>query len=325
VPGISPAKAKKIKKVGVIGCGTMGGGILMNFVQIGIPVVVLESKQEFLDNGMAIIRRNWMSSVKKRKLSPTTFEKYMSMIKPTTQYKDFSDVDLVIEAVFENMKIKKEVFRNLDAVCKPSCILATNTSFLDVGEIAKSTSRPQKVVGTHFFAPANVMQLLENVRHPGTDEETIATVQELAKQIKKKGVLVKVCEGFVGNRMFGVEQIEVLRVVLEGATPQQVDSVMYKFGWAMGPFQVGDLSGNDIGYRRRDELGLVEKPFNGPLGEYSPFFVTDNLVKQYNRLGLKTGKGWYDYEDGQRKPIPSKQVEELIIASSKERGITRRK
>jgi len=203
--------------------------------------------------------------------------------------------------------------------------LATNTSFLDIGEIAKTTSRPQKVVGTHFFAPANVMQLLENVRHAQTDEETIATVQEMGKMIKKKGVLVKVCDGFVGNRMFAVEQIEVSRVVLEGALPQQVDKVLFNFGWAMGPFQVSDLSGNDIGYRRREELGLVEKPFSGVLGDYNSSFVNDGLVKNFNRLGLKTGKGWYDYEEGQRKPIPSKQVEEFIVACSKERGITRRK
>jgi len=170
-----------------------------------------------------------------------------------------------------------------------------------------------------------VMQLLENVRHSGTDEETIATVQEMAKKIKKKGVLVKVCEGFVGNRMFASEQVEAVRVLLEGASPQQVDKVLYDFGWAMGIYQVNDLSGNDIGYSRRDELGLVEKPFSGILGDYSPFFLVDRLVKNHNRLGLKTGKGWYDYEEGQRKPIPSKKVEELIESCSKERNLTRRK
>ena len=234
-------------------------------------------------------------------------------------------MDLVIEAVFENIGVKEKVFRELDRVCKPEAILASNTSFLDITKIAAFTNRPSQVIGTHFFAPANQMQLLENVRHAGNDNVTIATVQALAKKINKKGVLVRTCEGFVGNRMYAIEGTEASRLVLEGALPEQVDKVLYKFGYPMGIFQVSDLSGLDIGYRSRSDKGWVKDPTKCPLGmDYYPFELSDSLVGDHERLGLKVGKGWYDYEGRSRKPIPSKKVTEMILEMSRKKGIKRR-
>jgi len=320
IPGINPKLAKDIKSVGIIGCGTMGGGILMCFVEKGFPVVVLEPQQRFLDKGLGVVKANWQRQVKKGRLSKKKFEKYISLIKPTLDYNDLSDVDIVIEAVFEKLSIKKEVFTKLDRVCKPSCILASNTSFIPIAKIAEVVSRPNKVVGCHFFAPANKMQLLENVRFDGgADDETCATVQKMAKRIGKKGVLVRSCQGFVGNRMYAVEGMEAGIMLFEGATPSQIDEVIYKdIGCAMGIFAVSDLSGVDIGYKSRKDNGMLNSP--------SDYGVGDVLVEKYGRLGLKAGKGYYDYPNlpKSRKGVPSKFVEDLIVKMSRERGVERR-
>ena len=295
----------------------------MCFIEKGIPVIVLETEQRFLDKGLNTIKSNWMRQVKKGKLSKKKYEKYISksMLKPTLNYNDLRNVDIVIEAVFEKLSVKHDVFKKLDSVCKPECILASNTSFLPIEKIASVTSRPNKVIGTHFFAPANKMQLLENVRFDGgSDDITCATVQKMAKTIGKKGVLVKSCMGFVGNRMYRVEGIEAAKLLLEGCTPTQIDNVCYKdIGCAMGIMQVADLSGLDIGYKSRKDNGLLNKP-----SDYSPI---DILVEKYGRLGLKVGKGYYDYPGlpKSRKPTKSQFVEDLIIKMSKERGIIRRK
>jgi len=320
VPGIDPKLAKPIKSVGIIGCGTMGGGILMCFVERGIPVVVLEPEQRFLDKGLATVKSNWTRQLKKGRLSKAKFEKYFTLITPTTDYAALSDVDIVIEAVFEKLSIKKEVFTKLDRVCKRDCILASNTSFIPISKIAEVTSRPNQVIGVHFFAPANKMQLVENVRFDGgADATTCATVQALAAKIGKKGVLVRSCPGFVGNRMFAIQGQEAGRMLYEGAMPWQVDEVMVKqVGTAMGIFQVGDLSGNDIGYKSRKDNGLLNDPAN--------YSISDLLVEKYGRLGMKTGRGYYDYPGlpRSRKGVPSKLVEELIVAESKKKGVARR-
>ena len=284
IPGIDAKLAQDIKTVGIIGCGTMGGGILMCFVERGISVVVLESEQRFLDKGLSVVRSNWERQVKKGKLSKNKYDKYIKLIKPPLNYNDLCDVDIVIEAVFEKLSIKKEVFKKLDRVCKPSCILASNTSFIPISKIAEVTSRPNKVVGCHFFAPANKMQLLENVRFDGgADDITCATVQKMAKIIGKKGVLVRSCQGFVGNRMYIKEGIEAGIMLFEGATPSQIDDVIYNdIGCAMGLFAVSDLSGIDIGYKSRKDNGMLNNP-----NDYS---IGDILVEKYGRLGLKVGK-----------------------------------
>lgn len=316
-----------IKKVGIIGCGTMGGGIAMNFMKVNIPVVILDMKQEYLDRGLNVIKSNFMRQVKKGKLSKNKFEKYMSLLTPTLNYNDLNKCDIVIEAVFENLDIKKKVFKKLDEVCKKECILASNTSFLPIEEIAKVTSRPNQVIGTHFFAPANKMLLLENVRHDKNDNVTIATVQNLAKIIKKKGVLVRSCPGFVGNRMYRIQGSEAYRLILEGSLPQEIDKILYDFGMAMGIFQVSDLSGLDIGYRARDDYGYIQNQESFPNGgkDYYMYDVPDILVKKYARLGLKAGKGIYDYPNPKtRKPVPSKLVTNLIYEISKKKGIQRR-
>eukprot|EP01083_Nonionella_stella_P219880 787165_1 len=321
IPGINAKLARDIGKVGIIGCGTMGGGILMCFVERGIPVIVLESQQRFLDKGMNVIKNNWMRQVKKGRLNKIKFEGYMKLITPTLNYNDLRDVDIVIEAVFETLQIKKEVFSKLDSVCKPECILASNTSFIPIDKIAAVTSRPNKVIGTHFFAPANKMQLLENVRFEGgADDITCATVQKMAKRIGKKGVLVRSCQGFVGNRMFIFQGIEAAYMLIEGCLPKEIDDVMYNdIGCAMGIFSVGDLSGLDIGYKSRKD--------NGMLNNKNDYGIADILVEKYGRLGLKVGKGYYDYPNlpKSRKGVASKMVNDLIISESERRGVQRRK
>jgi len=316
IPGIDMKIANKIKKVGIIGCGTMGGGIVMCFIQANIPVIVLEIKQQYLDKGLSVVKKNWMNQVKRGRLSVKKVDQYMSMIKGTTNYNDLSDCDIVIEAVFENLKIKEQVFKKLDDVCKPSCILASNTSYIPIEKIAAVTRRPNQVIGTHFFAPANKMLLLENVKHNKCDNKTIATVQNMAKIIKKKGVLVGTCDGFVGNRMFRMEGIEALRLTMEGIKPKRIDDLLIKFGYPMGIFQVLDLSGLDIGYRSREDKGYFKEGFKKP-----KYYVEtpDILVRDYNRLGLKVGKGIYDYPKG-RKPVESKLVNELFNKEMKLKG-----
>jgi len=307
-----------IKKAAVIGCGTMGGGIAMNFANGGIPVTVLEMADDALERGMGIIEKNYAATVSKGRLKQEAMDQRMALITGTTSYDDLADADLVIEAVFEDMDVKKDIFGKLDAIAKPEAILATNTSTLDVNEIAASTKRPDKVVGMHFFSPANVMRLLENVRGEKSSKETLATVMNVSKKIGKVGAMVGVCYGFVGNRMLHAYSRQANFLLEEGCLPQDVDRVIYEFGFAMGPFAVGDLAGLDIGYAiRKANPGLT--PTNK---RYST--IADKVV-ELGRHGQKTQAGWYRYEDGSRKPIPDPIVEQVILDTSKEIGMERRK
>lgn len=305
----------QIKRVGILGAGTMGGGIAMNFVNVGIPVTILETKQEFLDKGFGIIKGNYARTVSKGRLSEGDMEKRMGLITMSLDYNDFSDVDMVIEAVFEEMDIKKEVFAKLNDVCKPEAILATNTSTLDVDEIASATDRPEKVIGTHFFSPANVMKLLEVVRGAKTSKETLATTMAVTKAIRKVGAVVGVCDGFVGNRMVHGYGREAAFLLEEGALPHQVDAAIYNFGMAMGPIAMGDMAGLDVGWRIRKRQGRPEGK------RYSA--IADKICEM-GRYGQKTGSGYYQYEKGNRNPLPDLQIEELIVNESKELGIERR-
>ncbi|EKF74951.1 fatty oxidation complex alpha subunit [Alcanivorax hongdengensis A-11-3] len=318
VPGLDKTTPKRdIQTVAVIGAGTMGGGIAMNFANAGIPVKLLEVKQDALDKGLAIIRRNYQNTAKKGRISAEQVEQRMALIQPTLSYDELGDVDLVIEAVFENMDVKKAVFTELDRVCKPGAILATNTSTLDVNRIAAFTGRPQDVMGMHFFSPANVMRLLENVRGDKTADDVIATVMDLSRRIGKVGVLVGVCHGFVGNRMLHKRQAEAVQLVNEGASPQQVDKVLFDLGFPMGPFAMSDLAGMDVGYRIREEL-RKDDPDNAP-----PRNWTDELVEA-GRLGQKTRAGVFDYQEGDRTPIPSPDVDAIIEKYRRDNGITPR-
>jgi 3-hydroxyacyl-CoA dehydrogenase len=315
VPDDTPAR--KIAKVGVIGAGTMGGGITMNFLNAGIPVTMLEMKQEALDKGMATIRKNYENSMKKGKLTQEKLDQRMGMLTGTLSYDDFKDADLIIEAVFEEIGVKEAVFKKLDEVAKPGAILASNTSTLDVNKIANFTRRPQDVVGMHFFSPANVMRLLEVVRGAATAKDVMATVMQVAKKIKKTAVVSGVCDGFIGNRMIEHYGRVAGFLLEEGATPAQVDKAMEKWGMAMGPFRMGDLAGNDIGWAIRKRR-YVEKPNI----RYAKF--ADKLCEQ-GRYGQKTGKGWYLYQPGNRKAIPDPEVEKMLEDYRKELGITPRK
>lgn len=308
---------RSIEKVAVIGAGTMGGGIAMNFANAGIPVTMLELKQEALDKGLALIRKNYENSAKKGKLTQEQVETRMALLSGTTTYDDLADVDLVIEAVFEKMEVKKTVFTTLDKVCKPGAILASNTSTLDVNEIAACTSRPQDVIGLHFFSPANVMKLLEVVKAEDTSADVIKTCMKLAKRIKKVAVLVGVCFGFVGNRMIEPYGREANRLLLEGASPEQVDRVLTQFGMPMGPFTMGDMAGLDIGYyvRQSRQAFISHDPSYGA--------VADRLVEK-NRNGLKTGRGAYLYEAGSRVPIPDPEVLEIAKQEAERLGVTQR-
>jgi len=316
VPKDTPVRT--IARAGIVGAGTMGGGIAMNFANVGIAVTLLEISQEGLDKGLSIIEKNYAATVKKGRLSQADMDKRMSLINGTLDYADFGDVDIVIEAAFEGMALKKEIFGKLDAVCKPGAILATNTSTLDVNEIAAATSRPEDVIGTHFFSPANVMKLLEIVRADKTSAEVIATTMKLARTIKKVGVLVGVCDGFVGNRMLHAYFSEAQALVEEGALPQQVDKVLYDWGFAMGPFAVMDLAGIDVGWRIRKERAATRDP---SLPYTST--VADRLAEM-DRFGQKTRRGWYIYEEGSRVPTPDPEVEAMLKQVSEEKGISRR-
>ncbi|MEO8278672.1 MAG: 3-hydroxyacyl-CoA dehydrogenase NAD-binding domain-containing protein [Ideonella sp.] len=308
---------RPIKRVGVIGAGTMGGGITMNFLNAGIPVVLLEMKQEALDKGLATIRRNYESSMKKGKLKPEQVEQRMAALTGTLDYNGFADVDLVVEAVFENMDVKRQVFETLDDVCKPGAILASNTSYLDLDQIAGFTRRPQDVIGLHFFSPANVMRLLEIVRGKVTAPDVLATCMALAKTIKKVAVVSGVCDGFIGNRMLARYGAAAYGLVNAGAAPQQVDAALQAFGLAMGPFRMGDLAGLDIGWatrkRRAAEAGIEMQPV-----------VADRLCEA-GRFGQKTGAGWYRYEAGKRDPIPDPLTDQLITDYRLANAITPRK
>jgi 3-hydroxyacyl-CoA dehydrogenase len=315
VPENTPLR--KIVKVGVIGAGTMGGGISMNFLNAGIPVTILEMKAEALDKGLATIRKNYESQVKKGKLKADKYEQRMALLQSTLSYDDIADADLVIEAVFEDMGVKEQVFRKLDSVVKKGAILATNTSTLDVDKIAAFTSRPQDVVGMHFFSPANVMKLLEVVRGAKTAKDVLATVMDVAKKIRKTAVVSGVCDGFIGNRMIEQYSRQAGYLLDEGCTPQQVDKAIEKFGFAMGPFRMGDLAGNDIGWAIRKRRAVERPDFR--------YSKTADLLCEMGRFGQKTGAGWYDYKPGKRDAIPSALVEKMIEDHRKETGITPRR
>lgn len=316
VKGLSKdTPVRAVNSIGIIGAGTMGGGIAMNFANVGIAVTIVEMKQEALDKGLGIIRKNYENSAKKGRITSQQVEDRMALITGSLSYDDFNSVDLVIEAVFENMAVKKEIFAKLDAVCKPGTILASNTSTLDIDEIASATRRPEDVVGMHFFSPANVMKLLENVRGSKTSDEVKATVMAVAKKIKKVGVLVGNCHGFVGNRMLHRRGAEAMTLVNEGATPQQVDKVLTDLGYPMGQFAMSDLAGIDVGYRIREERRNA--------GEQVASSWMDKLAEQ-NRLGQKTMAGVYKYEEGSRQPVPDPEVERIIEDFRKEQGIRSR-
>ena len=306
-----------IATLGVVGCGTMGGGIAMSIANAGLPVTVLESSQEVLDRGMAIIRKNYAATVAKGRLSQAAMDARLARITPTLADADLGEADVVIEAVFEELPLKQEVFARLDRVCKPEAILATNTSTLDVDAIAAATSRPEQVIGTHFFSPANVMKLMENVRGARTSPQTIATIMKLSKKLGKVGVLVGVCDGFVGNRMLYAYRRQADFLLEEGALPAQIDKVIHDFGLPMGPYRMADLAGLDVSWRVRK----AQAPTRPPHLRYSP--IADRVC-ELGRYGQKTGAGWYRYEEGSRVPIPDPAIHELIAGVSAELGITRR-
>ncbi len=315
VPEDTPRR--KIAKVAVIGAGTMGGGIAMNFLNAGIPVTILEMKQEALDRGVATIRKNYEGTVKKGRLTEDKMNERMALLKPSLEFKDMGDADLVIEAVFEEMGVKETVFKQIDALAKPGAILATNTSTLDVNHIANVTKRPQDVLGMHFFSPANVMKLLEVVRGGKTAKDVLATVMDLAKKIKKTAVVSGVCDGFIGNRMLKYYAGEANALLEEGASIQQIDKAMEKFGMVMGPFRVGDLAGNDISWSIRKRQ-YAEDPKRQRL-------VIADALCEAGRFGQKTGAGWYRYEPGKRDPIPDPVVDKIIEEGRKKLGVTPRK
>ncbi len=315
VPEDTPKR--EIKSVAVIGAGTMGGGISMNFLNAGIPVKILETKQDALDRGVATIRKNYEAQVGKGKLKQDKYEQRMALLSTTLSYDDIAQADLVIEAVFEEMGVKEAVFKQLDKVMKPGAILASNTSTLDVNQIASFTARAQDVVGMHFFSPANVMKLLEVVRGEKTGKDVMATVMAIGKKIKKTAVVSGVCDGFIGNRMIEQYSRQAGFLIEEGCTPAQVDKAVEKFGFAMGPFRMGDLAGNDIGWAIRKRR-YQEKP-------HMKYSKTADLLCEMGRYGQKTGAGWYDYQAGKRDAIPSAVVVEMIEKHRASLGITPRK
>jgi 3-hydroxyacyl-CoA dehydrogenase len=309
IPDVGPeVETLPIKSVGVIGAGTMGGGISMNFLNAGIPVKIVEMKQEALDRGLGVIRKNYENTAKKGRLTQDDVEKRMSALSGSLDLSDLADCDLIIEAVFENMDIKKDIFGKLDKIAKPGAILASNTSYLDVNEIASATSRPESVIGLHFFSPANVMRLLEIVRGDKTSKPVIATSMKLAKTIGKVGVLVGVCPGFVGNRMLSQRQQQAQALVAEGAMPWDVDRVLYDFGFPMGPFAMSDLAGLDIGWS-------AEKSSSSTIRE---------VLCEMDRRGQKTGAGYYDYDEN-RNAKPSPVTEKIIQDFAAKAGTNPRK
>jgi 3-hydroxyacyl-CoA dehydrogenase len=312
VPKETPAIP--VNRVAVVGAGTMGGGIAMVFANAGIPVLLKEADQPALDRGLANIQKNYASSVKRDRFTQQFVDERLKLIQPTLDYERFSTVDMVVEAVFEGMALKKQVFGELDRVCKPGAILASNTSTLSIDEIAAATSRPQFVIGTHFFSPANVMRLLEIVRGKGSGKEVIATCMQLSKKLGKIGVLVGNCRGFVGNRMFLPYVRESVFLVEEGAAVEAVDSALYEFGMAMGPLAVGDLAGLDVGWRIRKEYRHLEKP-----GIRQAF--ADDRLCEMGRYGQKTNAGWYKYDEN-RRAIPD--VDAMVRQWAAEAGIRQR-
>ena len=317
VPGLSSdVELKRIDSIGMIGAGTMGGGISMNLANVGIPVTLLEMTDEALQKGLGIIRKNYEASAKKGRITDAQVEERMSLLTGTTDYSDLANADLVIEAVFENMDVKKTVFSTLSETVGPDAILATNTSYLDIDEIATVVSNPERVLGMHFFSPANIMRLLEIVRAEKTAPEVLATVLKLAKTINKAGAVAGVCHGFIGNRMLTGYGREANLLLLEGAAPEQVDKALYGFGMPMGVIAMTDLAGIDIGYRLRQQLD--ESAY-----DVRATYVSDRLVEM-ERLGQKTSAGFYDYEHGNRTPIPSSVTRRIIAKAAKKFGIEQR-
>jgi 3-hydroxyacyl-CoA dehydrogenase len=314
VPGDTPVRP--IRKVGVIGAGTMGGGITMSLINAGLAVVLLETKQDALDGGLTNIRRNYQGALRKGTLTEETLAQRLALITPTLDYALLNDVDLVIEAVFESMEVKRQVFETLDKVVKEGAILASNTSALNLDEIASFTRRPQDVIGMHFFSPANVMRLLEVVRGAKTAKDVLATVMRLAKTMGKIAVVSGVCDGFIGNRMLARYGAAAHDLIMAGALPQQVDAALQEFGMAMGPFRVGDLAGLDIGWalRKRRSAEFPDRDFSN---------VSDDLCEA-GRFGQKTGAGWYRYEPGSRNPIPDPKVTAIIEQYRRQKGFTPR-
>jgi 3-hydroxyacyl-CoA dehydrogenase len=305
-----------VNSIAVVGAGTMGGGIAMVFANAGFPVLLKEADQPALDRGLATIQKNYQSSVKRGRLTQQFVDERLQLIKPTLSYDDFGKVDMVVEAVFEGMALKKDVFGQLDRICRPGAILASNTSTLDVDEIASATSRPGAVIGTHFFSPANIMRLLEIVRGKVSSKEVIATCMQLSKKLGKVGVLVGNCRGFVGNRMFGPYRREAQFLVEEGASIEAVDKALFDFGMAMGPMATGDLAGLDVGWRIRKEYRHLEKP-----GLRQPF--AEDRLCELGRCGQKTGAGWYKYDEN-RRPILDPEVNEMVRGWAREAGIPQR-
>jgi 3-hydroxyacyl-CoA dehydrogenase len=309
-------KAREIKRVAIIGAGTMGGGIAMNFANVGLPVTVLEVKQDALDRGLGVIRKNYENTASKGRMTMEQVEQRMGLLTPTLTYDALSEADLIIEAVFETMAVKKEVFGKLEKVARPGAILASNTSYLSIDEIAAATSRPGDVLGMHFFSPANVMRLLEIVRGAKTSPDVLKSVVDLAKTIKKVGVVCGNKDGFIGNRMLGGYAYQANLMVLEGAYPEQVDAALRNFGMPMGVLQMGDLAGLDIGYKSRKDRD--PSSYDGRVTRSA------DLLVEMGRMGQKTNAGYYDYAPGDLTPRPSPVVKEIIEKVSREYGITRR-
>jgi 3-hydroxyacyl-CoA dehydrogenase len=305
-----------VNSAAVVGAGTMGGGIAMVFANAGIPVLLKETDQTALDRGLANIQKNYANSVKRGRFTQQFVDERLKLLKPTLAYDGFASADMVIEAVFEGMALKKQVFGELDRICKPGAILASNTSTLSIDEIASATTRPQAVIGTHFFSPANVMRLLEIVRGKATGKEVIATCMQLSKKLGKVGVLVGNCIGFVGNRMFGPYRREAQFLVEEGASVEAIDTALYEFGMAMGPLATGDLAGLDVGWRIRKEFRHLQKP-----GVRQP--LAEDRLCELGRYGQKTGAGWYKYDEN-RRAIPDPEVAALVRKWAAEAGIPRR-
>lgn len=303
-------KGRDVRRAAVIGAGTMGGGIAMCFANAGIPVTLVEGSREALDRGLATIRRNYENTMRRGGLTQEELDRRMGLMSPTLDYEAVAEADFVIEAVFETMEVKKEVFAKLDGIVKPDAILASNTSYLDVNVIAQATKRPASVLGTHFFSPANVMRLLEIVRGKETALDVLATAIALGRRIGKVPVVVGVCHGFVGNRMLRARGIEAERLLLEGALPHEVDAALTEFGLPMGPFAMSDLAGLDVGMRSRRDQGIRAE-------------IADAIC-DLGRFGQKTGKGYYRYEPGSRTPLPDPEVEKIIVDASRRLGIARR-
>ena len=309
IPGLPKGTAvRPIKHVGVIGAGTMGGGISMNFLSAGYAVTIVEANDKALERGVGVMRGNYENTAKKGRLTQEQVERNMGLLSPSMSLEDLADCDLVVEAVFENMEIKKEIFGKLDRIVKQGAILASNTSYLDIDEIARATQRPQDVCGMHFFSPANVMRLLEVVKGERTAPDVLETVMQLSKKIGKVAVVAGVCDGFIGNRMLALRQREANKLIMEGAMPWDVDRVIYDFGFPMGPFQMADLAGLDIGWSAETSRGVT---------------LRDQLCER-DRRGQKTRSGFYDYNE-KREHTPSPIVEDLVLKQSAAQGMTRRK